>query len=358
LHLNGSLILVMELIEGESLEKKLLKGKVSRTVGIDYVCQTLSALEYAHARGVVHRDVTPGNLIIDHSGTVKLTDFGVAKSLGDYQLTNAGEIVGSLYYMPPEQVRRHSDPDPRSDIYSVGAVLYEVLTGKKLFACADRLSLMVAQVQQQPIPPLDIEPSIGLGLNEVVIKAIAKDPAQRHQSAREFREVLQAFAKESMGAVRSHPAAKRSYFARMRFGAIAVAAFALAFTGGLGRGSLEAYLPLPAPPAPRSIVGMVLQPPPPIVSSLSSQRVAATHIKHPRPILRPGSAAEATSGRPDEKNPEGPSNAEKTVSDETNATPSENSEIMSEPIAADRQPVSVSHKKRFWSKFNPFRRTN
>jgi serine/threonine protein kinase len=145
--LNESLILVMEFIEGESLEKKLLKRNVSRTTGIDYICQTLSALEYAHDRGVVHRDVTPSNLIIDQNGAVKLTDFGVAKSLGDYQLTNAGEIVGSLYYMAPEQVRRHSDPDPRSDIYSVGAVLYEVLTGKKLFASADRLSLKVAQVR-------------------------------------------------------------------------------------------------------------------------------------------------------------------------------------------------------------------
>ena len=233
LHSTGSLMLVMELVAGESLEKKLRNGPVSRSAGIEYIRQTLSALEYAHQQGVVHRDVTPANLIIDHNGNVKLTDFGVAKSLGDYQLTNAGEIIGSLHYMPPEQIRRHTDPDPRSDIYSAGAVLYEILTGRKIYDCPDRLSLMVAQVQQQPRPPLEIDPTIGPELNAVVLKALAKDPAQRYQSAEEFLGALRTVA----GA----PAVRRKFFSRIPFGALALTALAFTYQGSPDRSVLPRH---------------------------------------------------------------------------------------------------------------------
>jgi hypothetical protein len=220
---------------------------------------------------------------------------------------------------------------------------------------------MVAQVRETPIPPLDIEPSIGLELNEIVIKAIAKDSAHRYRSARELLDALQPFAKESMGPVRSQPAARHNYFARASLAAIAVATFVLAFTGGLGRRSLEPHLPLPAPPAPRSSFDIPVQPArAQTVSSSSPEASRATPTKHRRPILRQRPAEEATNAQPDDKNPKPLADVENaTPVEETSAAPldtSDTSEITNELVAADQQPVSPSHKKRFWNRLNPFRR--
>jgi eukaryotic-like serine/threonine-protein kinase len=361
--LNGSQMLVMELVEGESLEKKLRQGQVSGTAGIDYICQTLSALEYAHSQGVVHRDVTPGNLIIDHNGNVKLTDFGVAKSLGDYQLTSAGEIVGSLYYMPPEQVRRHAEPDPRSDIYSTGAVLYEVLTGKKLFDCADRLSLMVAQVQQQPIPPIEINPAIGPELNAVLLKALVKDPAERHQSAKEFLVALQPFAIEAIRPAPApvQPVARTRFFARVPLGAVALAAFALISPGGTHKSggthktgvdtiSFHPATPLPSKleaPAPLAV---------PVATSSSHLKVAA--ISRPRrPISHARTAEEPANAVPDETDPASPDVETTASTEETITAPEDATETTTEPVAAsDQQAASPARHKRFWSILNPFKR--
>jgi serine/threonine protein kinase len=351
LHLNGSLILVMEFVEGESLEKKLQKAKISRSTGLDYIRQTLSALEYAHEQGVVHRDVTPGNLIVDHNGNVKLTDFGVAKSLGDYQLTNAGEIVGSLYYMPPEQVRRHADPDLRSDIYAVGAVLYEILTGKKLFDCTDRLSLMVAQVQQEPIPPLDIDPGIGSELNRVVLKAVAKAPDQRYQSAREFLDALQPLAQE-IPALPATP--RRSYFVKTLMAAAALAVLALAFIAGPGRRSAN---PAPSQPSALTVVKVAPIPTIPTVSTPAPEPSAVTPVKHRHSALRQPTAEEATNAVPDGKDPMAAQEPDDAApADATSTAPEDTSQIASEPVAADQPEASPSRKKRFWNKLNPFRR--
>ena len=282
--------------------------------------------DYAHKLGVVHRDVTPGNLIIDQDGNAKLTDFGVAKSLGDYQLTNAGEIVGSLHYMPPEQVRRHSHPDPRSDIYSAGAVLYEILTRRKLFNCSDRLTLMVAQVQKQPLAPIDIDPSIGPELNAVVLKALAKDPAQRYQSAKEFLDALQPFARESRAPAEPAPLPLQHHFAKASVVAAALAACALAFTSGSGRVAMHpsAALATHAAPAPSTIL-----PPSPIpsVAAVAPQ----VHVAKKHSIRRPRRAEESISARED------------TIG------------VTTEPVS-DAPQITAPHKKRFWSRFNPFKR--
>jgi hypothetical protein len=218
---------------------------------------------------------------------------------------------------------------------------------------------MVAQVRETPIPPLGIEPSIGLELNEIVIKAIAKDPAQRYQSARGLLEALQPLAKESMEPVRSQPAARHNYFARASLGAIAVATFVLALTGGLGRRSLESHLPLPAPPAPRSSFAIAVQPTRvQTVSSSSSEVSRPTPTKHRRPILRQRPAEEATNAQPDDKNPKPLADVENAAPvEETSAAPSDASEITSEPVAAGQRLVSPPRKKRFWNRLNPFRRT-
>jgi tRNA A-37 threonylcarbamoyl transferase component Bud32 len=354
LHFKASLILVMELVEGRSLEKLLQEGRLSVRDGINYISQTLSGLEYAHTRGVVHRDVTPGNLIVTPDGRVKLTDFGLAKSLGDYQLTSDGDLVGSLYYMPPEQVRRHSEPDPRSDVYSTGAVLYEILTGKKLFEYTNRLSLMLAQVQEQPIQPLDIEPEIGPELNAIVLKALAKDPEQRYQSAEEFRLALTRAGKTS-----GFTAVVRS---RMRVGTLVLAACAMAGTGGLERNPLKTFVPAAVQPAVAAPVLATVPTPATVPSpaialgpatSPSPQSKVTLPTKRPRilvaaPIATQAEAVSETSVEPLQAEPE---------QAEPEQAPIEQApEAVSEAADEPPQQAPVEKKKHFWSKLNPFRR--
>jgi len=168
-------------------------GVCQLATAIDYVCQALSALAYAHAHHVTHRDITPGNMLVTSSGTIKLTDFGLAKLPTDLRLTKTGMMVGSLYYMSPEQVRAVPDVDPRSDLYSVGAVLYEMVTGARPFDGNSAFAIMLAQVGQDPPAPISLEPALPLGLNELILRALAKDPGDRFQSALEFRQALESF---------------------------------------------------------------------------------------------------------------------------------------------------------------------
>jgi serine/threonine protein kinase len=132
-HSDNQLILFLEFIEGRTLESILATGRLEVETGVGYIKQVLLALGYAHKQGVVHRDVTPANVIIVADGQVKLSDFGLSKSFGDSLLTNCGEILGSLPYLAPEQLKGATQPDRRSDLYSVGAILYEHLTGRKPF---------------------------------------------------------------------------------------------------------------------------------------------------------------------------------------------------------------------------------
>jgi len=131
LRIENHVVMIIELVEGEGLDECLRQGIVDVLDGIRYVGQVLSALDYAHARGVIHRDIKPANIIVTQ-GTVKLTDFGIARAPGDRSFTRSGVALGSLYYMSPEQVR--TEPiDGRSDLYSVGVTLYEIATGKRPF---------------------------------------------------------------------------------------------------------------------------------------------------------------------------------------------------------------------------------
>src|SRR5579863_8156389 len=139
LHWEKQLILLMEFIEGQTLEDMLGAGRLPMDAGVGYIKQILRALGYSHQQGVVHRDVTPANVLVTAAGEVKLTDFGLSKSFSDPLLTNCGEILGSLPYLAPERLKGTTRPDRRSDLFSVGAILYEHLTGQKPFG-ADRRS--------------------------------------------------------------------------------------------------------------------------------------------------------------------------------------------------------------------------
>ncbi len=185
------LVMVMDLIEGTSLRNLLRAGRVPVAVGIDFACQALGALSYAHSCDVLHRDISPANLIVTPEGTVKLTDFGLARTPTDPKLTQVGAVLGSLYYMSPEQVKGIDGADARSDIYSMGAVLYETVTGKKLFEEEDAFSIMLAQVEREPVPPIEINRALPPALNRVILTALAKDPDERFQSAEAFRSALE-----------------------------------------------------------------------------------------------------------------------------------------------------------------------
>jgi len=138
----------------------------------------------------VHRDVTPANLIITSNGTIKLSDFGVSKSFGDIQLTNVGDIVGSLDYMAPEQARGSSAPDRRSDLYSVGVILYELLTGRRPFGADRKFAPMVTDSEGEPPLPTDVAPHLAVHWNSIVGKALTRNAGARYATAVEFLHAI------------------------------------------------------------------------------------------------------------------------------------------------------------------------
>ncbi len=210
LRIENQLLMLMEYVEGITLDKMMEAGPVPIDKAADYIAQVLSALSYAHARGVVHRDLKPANMMITSSGLVKLMDFGIAKMTADRKLTQTGSTVGSLYYMSPEQIKGEVNLDPRSDLYSVGVSLYEVATGARPFQGDSEYSIMAAHLQKNPPPPIEISPNLPSGLNEIILQALEKDPAKRFQTADAFRNALLYVCKPAQIAAAAAPAAGKA----------------------------------------------------------------------------------------------------------------------------------------------------
>jgi serine/threonine-protein kinase len=181
--------LVMELVDGVSLATILQTTGVTPADGLRYMTQVLSALSYAHARGVVHRDIKPANIMVTRAGLSKLTDFGVAYFKGARSLTQSGAAVGSLHYMSPEQVRG-TDVDGRSDIYSVGITLYEMATGTRAIKGDSDWAIMDGHLHQRPTDPSEVNPALPRTLSDAILRAIEKTPSDRYQTADEFRLAL------------------------------------------------------------------------------------------------------------------------------------------------------------------------
>ena len=188
---SGHLVMIMELVEGVSLRSVLEQERLPLALSIKYACQALDALEYAHAHGIVHRDISPGNMMVTETETLKLTDFGLAKPQRNIRLTETGALLGTLYYAPPEQVKGSSAFDTRSDIYSLGAVLYEMTTGRKLFYSENPYTVIMAHVEQKPERPSEVRPGLPPTLDEILLKALEKNPEGRFQSAALFRKALE-----------------------------------------------------------------------------------------------------------------------------------------------------------------------
>jgi len=186
---DNQLVMIMEYVEGTSMAIRLSGTSISVADALNYIDQVLSALSYAHQQNVIHRDIKPGNMMLTPQGVVKVMDFGIARSSTDLTLTMAGTSLGTINYMSPEQVKGEAT-DPRSDLYSVGVCLYEMVTGKKPFEVGSDYSIMTAHVNEVPRPPVELQPGLPPTLNEIILIAIAKDPGRRFQTANAFRNAL------------------------------------------------------------------------------------------------------------------------------------------------------------------------
>jgi tetratricopeptide (TPR) repeat protein/predicted Ser/Thr protein kinase len=190
-------LIVMEYVDGRPLAE-LIPMDVPRA--IDTVTQVCGALQYAHARGIVHRDIKPENIVVTAGGTAKLMDFGLARSEGRSRMTQSGLIVGTVAYMAPEQVLGGT-VDARTDLYSLGCVLYEALTGRKPFGGDDPFTVLSQQVNVTPVAPRWHNDAIPPTLDAVVMRLLAKDPAERYASATSVIEALDLAASAPAGDV-------------------------------------------------------------------------------------------------------------------------------------------------------------
>jgi serine/threonine protein kinase len=188
--LDSQLVMTSELVEGTTLERRMELGALPVAEALGYASQVLSALGCAHALGLVHRDVTPSNIILTPDGNVKLTGFGFAKATADPQLTQPGTVIGRLDYISPEQIKGLRNLDGRTDIYSLGVVLYEAVTGCSPFPRKSQFEIMLAHVNELPPAPSIVNPAVPAELSEIILTAMAKDPASRFQTAEEFRRHL------------------------------------------------------------------------------------------------------------------------------------------------------------------------
>jgi len=182
---DGTYYIVMEYVEGETLKDRIRReGRCSPGEAVRVTLELLAAVQVAHGAHIVHRDIKSQNILIDSAGTVKVTDFGIAKA-DNSQMTEAGSILGTAQYLAPEQAR--GEPvDERTDLYSVGVVLYEMLTGAVPFLGDSAVTVALKHVNEQPTEPAEVVPGMPHSLNQIVLKALAKDPDHRYRNAAEF----------------------------------------------------------------------------------------------------------------------------------------------------------------------------
>src|SRR5438445_172704 len=185
----GTYYIAMEFLDGRSLKELIItRGPAPVSIAIDYARQILAGLRFAHRHGIVHRDIKPHNVIVDSEGRLKVTDFGIARA-GASQMTEAGSIIGTAQYLSPEQARG-TQVDQTSDLYSLGIVLYELLTGTVPFTGDTPVEIAMKHISAVPEPPSAKRPDIPHDVDLVVMRALAKDPNDRYESAEEMEADL------------------------------------------------------------------------------------------------------------------------------------------------------------------------
>ena len=208
----GRPCMVTEMLEGEDLKVLLdREGRLKPAVALAIARQLCRAVAAAHREGVTHRDLKPSNVFLIGSGdelTVKVLDFGVAKLDGDVELTKTGALVGTLSYMAPEQAKRAADAGPLADIYTLGAVLYHMVTGQPPYGKDPGMNPLILLLGSEPEPPRAINADVPVGVEAVIQRAMARDPAQRPQSAEELDAELAAFSEPASRSTQPAPPAR------------------------------------------------------------------------------------------------------------------------------------------------------
>ena len=196
---NNLYYIVMELVQGKTLKEIInSEGVLSWKWAVNIAMQIASALELAHKNGIVHRDIKPHNIIITEDGIAKVTDFGIAKAVSNSTITAFGTTIGSVHYFSPEQAKG-GFTDAKSDLYSLGVVMYEMLTGKVPFDADTPVSVALKHMQEEPKEPIELNPEIPTAVNQIVIKAMQKEPSARYQNATEMLHDLSKALKDPDG---------------------------------------------------------------------------------------------------------------------------------------------------------------
>lgn len=189
--------IVMEYIDGITLKEYLKQrnGALTWKEVVHFATQVLSALDHAHSKGIVHRDVKPQNIMLQADGSIKMMDFGIARFSRAQSQTVSDKAIGSVHYISPEQAKG-DHTDARTDIYSVGVMMYEMLSGKLPFDGTGAVSIAIMQISEKPKPLAEVAPNIPVGLRQITEKAMEKDPADRYQSAQEMLDAIAAFRRD------------------------------------------------------------------------------------------------------------------------------------------------------------------
>jgi eukaryotic-like serine/threonine-protein kinase len=206
--------IVMEYVDGRTVRDLLIEGhRLLPERTLEIISGTLRALEYSHQAGIVHRDIKPGNVMVTRNGDIKVMDFGIARAMSDAQatMTQTAQVIGTAQYLSPEQARGER-VDARSDIYSSGCLMYELLTGRPPFTGDSPVAIAYQHVREDPIPPSRLDPDLPPWADAIVLKAMAKSPADRYQSAAEMVADIQRAASGMQTAASMQPPTRADYY--------------------------------------------------------------------------------------------------------------------------------------------------
>jgi serine/threonine-protein kinase len=206
--------IVMEYVDGRTVRDLLIEGhRLLPERSLEIINGVLRALEYSHQAGIVHRDIKPGNVMVTRGGDIKVMDFGIARAMSDAQatMTQTAQVIGTAQYLSPEQARGER-VDSRSDLYSTGCLMYELLTGRPPFTGDSPVAIAYQHVRENPIPPSRLDPDIPPWADAIVLKAMAKPPSERYQTAAEMQADIQRAASGMQVAAMAMPPTRADYY--------------------------------------------------------------------------------------------------------------------------------------------------